>query len=124
MSSTVHAGTGPGAALRDVSEAVLERVTAKASRKTEDWTRRLNEVAAPDGATDRAGYEGLKTALLGGNPVWAALKGAWSGSGTNAKVLAVVSLVLMLLVAPVPTLLLLLGLLGAGLVMGVRALVR
>ncbi len=122
--SDVPGVSGPAAALRDLSEAFVEFATAKASRKADDWTRKLNAVAAPDGATKRAAYEGVKASLAGKNPTWPALKGAWSGASTKVKVAEVLILVLVLVLAPVPTVLLLLGLLVAGIIAGVRAAAR
>jgi hypothetical protein len=116
--------SGPATALRDLSEAFVEYATAKVSQKADDWTHKLNAVAAPDGATNRAAYEGVKASLAGKNPFWAALRGAWSGASAKVKAAEVLALVLVLVVAPVPTLLILLGLLVAAIVAGVRSAAR
>ncbi len=108
-------------AVRDVLEASLQKMTAKASQKTEDWSRDLEAVAASGGATRQAGLRGAKAGLQGKNPVWAAIKGAWAGASVKLRLAAVLLLVLLLLLAPVPTLLLLLGLLIAALVKAIRA---
>ena len=122
-------GAGPAAsslvtALRDLSEATVSYAAAKASHQVDDWTRRLNEVAAPEGATERAGFEGVKASMQGKNPVWAALKGAWLGASGKVRVAMVVSLILLLVQAPVLLLLLILALLVIGIVAAVRAAVR
>jgi hypothetical protein len=104
-----------------VLEATLQKVTAKASQKTEDWSRDLESVAASGGAAGQAGLRGATAELHGKNPIWAAVKGAWSGASVKLKLAAVLFLVLLLLLAPVPTLLLLLGLLMAALVKAIRA---
>jgi hypothetical protein len=113
--------TTPASAVRDVLEATLHKMTAKASQKTEDWSRDLEAVAASGGAKAQAGLRGAKAELQGKNPVWAAVKGAWNGASVKLKLAAVLLLVLLLLLAPVPTLLLLLGLLIAALVKAIRA---
>ena len=47
-------------AVRDVLEASLQKMTAKASQKTEDWSRGLEAVASSGGATRQAGLRGAK----------------------------------------------------------------
>ncbi len=105
-----------GAALHRLADASLRY----ASAKVEDWTGRLNAAAAPTGATQRAGVEVAKASVLGKNPVWAAVKGAWLGASGKARLAVVVSLVLLLVASPVLLLLLLLGLLVTGIIAAVR----
>ena len=116
-----NAAADAGAALRRLAEAAVGYATAKASHQVDDWTRKLNDFASPEGATERAGYEGVKASLTGKNPVWAATKGAWLGASGKVRVAIVVSLLLLAVLSPVALLLLILGLLVAGIVAGVRA---
>lgn len=116
--------SGSAPSFSDLFGAFVEVATAKASQKVDDWTRKLNDVAAPEGATSRAAYEGVKASLAGRNPFWAALRGAWTGASAKVKVAEVLALVLILVLAPVPTLLILLGLLVAAIVAGIRAAAR
>jgi hypothetical protein len=111
-------------ALSRLAEAALQAAAVKLSHKTEGWIREIEEYAASEGATGRAGYEGLKAHLLGKNPVWAAMKGAWWGASVGLRLVAVLVLMLVLLLAPVALLLLLLGLLLAAIVAGIRAATR
>jgi hypothetical protein len=109
-------------ALGRLAEAA-SRVAADAlSRKVDGWIRGLEEYA--EGPFGRAALEGLKAHLLGKNPVWMALKGAWRGASPALRLVAVLVLLLVLLLAPVALLLLLLGLLFAAIVAGIRAAIR
>jgi hypothetical protein len=120
--ASVSADLAP--ALGRLAEAAVQSLVAKLSHKAEGWIREIEEHAVPDGATGRAGYEGLKAHLLGKNPMWAAMKGAWWGASVRLRFVAVLVLVLFLLLAPVALLLLLLGLLLAAIVAGIRAATR
>ena len=111
-------------ALSDLREAALRYATAKASRKVEDWADDLNDFVASGGPTTQGVFEGLQAKLRGNNPVWAAIKGAWSGASPELKLAVVLILILTLLVGPVVLLVLVLGLLVAALVAGVRAATR
>jgi hypothetical protein len=99
----------------------LDYATTKLSQKADQLTGRLGESG---GAKQQAGARGARAALRGQNPVWAAIKGAWSGGGAAVKaaiVTAVVSLVLMLLLSPVLLLVFLLALLVAAAVAKLRS---
>ena len=111
-------------ALSDLGEAALRYATAKASRKVEDWADDLSDFVASGGPTTQAVFEGLRAKLRGNNPVWAAIKGAWSGASPELKLAVVLILILTLLVGPVVLLVLVLGLLVAALVAGIRAATR
>jgi hypothetical protein len=111
-------------ALGRLAEAAAHAAAAKLSHKTDGWIHQLEEHVASQGATERAGFEGLKAHLLGKNPVWAAMRGAWWGASVPLRLVAVLVLVLVMLLAPVVLVLLLLGLLLAGIVAGIRAAAR
>jgi hypothetical protein len=111
-------------ALSDLREAALRYAVAKASRKVEHWADDLNDFVASGGPTTQAVVEGLKAKLWGKNPVWAAIKGAWSGASPELKLAAVLILILALLLGPVVLLVLVLGLLVAAIVAGIRAATR
>jgi hypothetical protein len=116
--------TSLAAALSDLRDAALRYAAAKASRKVEDWAEDLNDFAASGGPTTQAVFEGVKAKLRGENPVWAAIKGAWSGASPKLKLAVVLILILTLVLAPVVLLVLVLGLLVAALVAGIRAATR
>jgi len=111
-------------ALSRLAEEALQATTAQLSHLAERWNRDIEEYAKSEGATGRAGYEGLKAFLRGKNPVWAAMKGAWLGASVRLRVAAVLVLMLLLLFAPVALLVLLLGLLVAAIVAAIRAATR
>ena len=111
-------------ALGRLAEAALQSATTKLSHKADGWIREIDEFAASEGATGRAAYEGLKARLLGKNPAWAAMKGAWWGASVRLRVVAVLVVMLILLLAPVVLVLLLLGLVVAAIIAGIRAATR
>jgi hypothetical protein len=116
--------TSLAAALSDLRDAALRYATAKASRKVEDWAEDLNDFGASGGPTTQAVFEGVKAKLRGKNPVWAAIKGAWSGASPKLKLAVVLILILTLVLAPVVLLVLVLGPQVAALVAGIRAATR
>jgi len=111
-------------ALGRLAEAALQAAAAKLSHKVDGWIRKIGEYPAAEGATEGAALEGLKAHLLGKNPVWAAMKGAWWGASVPLRLVAVLGLLLVLLLAPEVLLLVLLGLLVAAIVVGIRAATR
>ncbi|WP_216699272.1 hypothetical protein [Arthrobacter sp. H14] len=102
------------------------------SKRIDEVTDKLEDVAAGElkdlsasgGPLVNAGLGALRATMSGKNPVWAALKGAWSGASTKTKVIVVLCLVLILLLAPVVLVVLLLGLLVAAIVAAVRSATR
>ncbi|MCU1699310.1 MAG: hypothetical protein JWR34_5373 [Mycobacterium sp.] len=101
-------------------DAVLDRGVVL-TRKIQEWMDTLVEAVEHGGAGMKAGLEGIRAALTGKNPVWAAIKGLVSGLSGTAKVALVLLLVLGLVLAPVLLVVLLLALLVAALVAAVRA---
>ena len=101
-----HPAATPGAAFQTVMSSALEFVTGKISQKADNWTDKLNDAAggavedAASGAKDiaaeglgkladgggakqQATIKGVQAGLEGKNPVWAAIKGAWSGASST-----------------------------------------
>ena len=111
--------SGPGAAFGAIMSSAIGVVSAK----VDDWSDKLegvgsgapadasgtvdtvaDDVAEGGGAKHQAGVRGVQAGLEGKNPVWAAIKGAWTGGGTMVRaavVAAGVALILLLLVSPV-----------------------
>ena len=109
---TSRTSASPGAAFTRVVTTSLEYAMAKASG---------------GGARQQAGIKGVQAGLRGKNPVWAAIKGAWSGGGEMVKaaiVAAVVATLLLLLLSPVLLLVFLLSLLVVAAVEKVRSAER
>ncbi len=122
--TTATGATGFAPALSELLQAALRYATVKASRKLEHWAADLNDLVASGGPATQAVAEGLTAKLSGKNPVWAAIKGAWSGASLKAKLAVVLILLVAGLLAPVVLLVLVLGLLVAAIVMGIRAATR
>jgi hypothetical protein len=131
----VRADYGPADAFTSVLNAAVGSAAAKLEQKVVKWADKLNgvagdgdsseglaaladagldELAEGGGAKEKAGVEGVKAALHGRNPIWAAIKGAWQ-AGTPvvraAIVAAVASAILLLLLSPVVLVVFLLSLL-------------
>jgi hypothetical protein len=111
--------SSPGAAFGGIMSSAIGVVSAK----VDDWSSKLEEVAAGapgsatgvaddvaddvaagGGAKRQAGVRGVQAAMEGKNPVWAAIKGAWTGGSTlvrAAVVAAGAALLLLLVLSPV-----------------------
>jgi hypothetical protein len=83
-----------------------------------------NDMAASAGMAPSVGFQELKAKMLGGNPVWAAVKGVWMSAGVGMRVAVVAALVLVLLLNPLLLVVALLALLVAAVVAGIRAAAR
>lgn len=113
----------PADAFTRVVSTAVEYAVARVSRAADALAQKLTAEPAEAGATQRAGVRGAQAALRGENPVWAAVKGAWSGSSSTVKaaiVAAMVALLLMLVLSPVLLLAFLLSLLVVAAVAQVR----
>jgi hypothetical protein len=91
------------------------------ARQFLEWMDMLFEAVEHGSAGMRAGLEGIRAALTGKNPVWAAIKGLWSGLSGPAKAALVLLVVVGLLLAPVLLIILLVTLLIVALVAALRA---
>ena len=114
--------SSPGGAFGGIMSTAIGVV----STKVDDWANRLEAVGAGEsgaatdavddvaddlaeggGAKRQAGVRGVQAGLEGKNPVLAAIRGAWAGGGTlvrAAVIAAGVSVVLLLVISPVPLL--------------------
>ena len=101
-------------------DAVLARASTLAKR-FQGWMDTLFEAVENGSAGMRAGLEAVRAVLTGKNPVWAAIKGLWSGLSGPAKAALVLLVVLGLVLAPVLLVILLLALLVVALIAAVRA---
>jgi len=146
--STNPADQSPAGAFTSVLNAAVGSAAAVLEQKVVAWSDKLNDIAAGGdcsggltaladhgvdalaeggGAKQKAGAEGVKAALHGKNPVWAAVKGAWQ-AGTPVVRAAIIaagaSSVLLLLLSPVPLLVFLVSLLIIAAVQRARAATR
>jgi hypothetical protein len=141
----VRALQSPAGAFTSVLSAAVGYATAKLERKVGDWADKLKEVKAGDdssggpaaladygldavaegrGAAAKAGTEGVKAALHGKSPFWAAVKGAWQAGSPVVRaaiIAAAAAAVLLLLLSPVLLLVFLLSLLVIAAVHRARA---
>jgi len=138
-----------GSSFTDVLGRAVGDASTRLSSKVDDWTDRLEDVAAGtarkvssdlgdqaakgldelggDGAKQQAVTRGMAATLRGDNPLWASLKGAWSAGGVVVRaaiVTAAVALLLLLVVSPVLLLVFLLSLLVVAAVAKARAAAR
>lgn len=129
--------SGQGAELLKASaqqllQTVIANLATTASNKIDEVVDKIGDVAAADlgdlaasgGPLTTAGLGAVRAVMSGKNPVWAALRGAWSGTSTKIKVVIVLCLVLILLLAPVFLVGVLLGLLIAAIVAAIRSATR
>src|SRR3954453_8346450 len=108
--------------LGDVLNGAVGNLAAGLSSKVDGWADRLDDMAsgaghqAMEGLEDLADEGGAKQQALtrgaiagvrGKNPLWAALKGAWSGGSAAGKAAIVTALVGALLLAVISPVLLL-----------------
>ena len=124
---------------------VLTAAIGVVATKVDDWSTRLEGLAAGTGgasgtvddladdlaegggARQQAGVRGVQAGLEGKNPVWAAIKGAWTGGGTAVRaavVAAAVALLLLALLSPVVVLVFLLSALVLAAVARARSVTR
>jgi hypothetical protein len=89
--------------------------------KVQEWMDALVDAVANGGAGMKAAIEGIRAALTGKNPVFAAIKGFVSGLSGQAKVVIALLLALGLLLGPVLLVVLLLALVVVALIAAVRA---
>ncbi|GCE41774.1 hypothetical protein Rhow_005433 [Rhodococcus wratislaviensis] len=104
-------------ALRDRGEKEAQNLRQKFKK----WLASLVHEVIHSNAGAGAGLEGIRAALTGKNPVWAAIKALMSGLSGKAKVGLVLLLLVALLLGPVLLVILLLALLVAVIVAAVRA---
>jgi hypothetical protein len=123
-----EASTTPAEAFSRVTSAAVEYVTHRLSDTVGNLTDKAANAAAdemPGGSAMRqAEVAGVTAAVQGKNPVWAAVKSAWSGAGAQVKaaiVAGVVAIVLLLLLSPVLLLAFLLSLLVIAAIEKVRS---
>ncbi|NUR07739.1 MAG: hypothetical protein HOQ22_02125 [Nocardioidaceae bacterium] len=115
-----------GALFTDTLSNALGGATASLSSTVDGWTDRLDDVASGT-AKQRAVVEGAAAGVRGKNPLWAALKGAWSGGSAAVRaaiVAAVVGMVLLLVLSPVLLLVFLLSILVVAAVAKARSTTR
>lgn len=108
------------ASLRRLLGALLERGFGIALESVERLAGTFDEIAARGGVKVGALWGGATAGLSGRNPVWGAVKGAFSALSTPARAALIIALVLALLLLPVTVVLLLLALIGLAIIAVVK----
>jgi hypothetical protein len=92
------------------------------AKATEDSADGLDRLLAPRGPLEHATVSGIQAAVAGQNPLWAAVKGAWSSGTVKTRIVMVLLAVAVLLTAVVAVVVLLLTMLIEAVAAAIRAL--
>ncbi len=103
-------------------QAGVAYVAARAAKAIEDAADGLDQLVTPNGPLEHATVSGIQAAVAGQNPLWAAVKGAWSGGTITTRVVMVLLAVAVLLTAVVALVALLLTMLIEAVGAAIRAL--
>jgi hypothetical protein len=99
-----------GSALSQLGQALLKAAAARASEQIGEWTNKLSSTAKAAGSAEGVALAAGAASLSGRNPLWAMVKGAWTGASARQKTLMVLVGILVVVLLPVALLVLLLGL--------------
>jgi hypothetical protein len=108
------------ASLRRLLAVLLERGFGVVLDSVERLAGTFDEIAARGGVKMGALWGGATAGLSGRNPVWGAVKGAFSALSTPARGALIIALVLALLLLPVTVVLLLLALIALAIIAVVK----
>ena len=112
------------AAVEELVQAGVGYLAARVSKSIEDWTDGFDRLVTPHSPLEHATASGIQAALAGQNPLWAAVKGAWSAGTVKTRVVMVLLAVAVLLTAVVALVILLLAMLVEAVGAAVRALMH
>lgn len=105
-------------------QAGVAYLAARVAKAIEDSVDGLDRLVTPHGPLEHAAVSGVQAAVAGQNPLWAAVKGAWSGGTVKTRVVMVLLAVAVLLTAVVAVVVLLLTMLIEAVGAAIRALTR
>ncbi len=108
------------ASLKRLLKVLLERGFGVVLESVERLAGTFDEIAARGGVKLGALWGGATAGLSGRNPVWGAVKGAFSALSTPARVALILALVLALLLLPVTVVLLLIALIALAIIAVVK----
>jgi hypothetical protein len=108
--------------VEDLVQAGVTYLAARVAKAIEDSTGRLDQLVTPHGPLEHATVSGIQGAMAGQNPLWAAVKGAWSSGTLTTRVVMVLLAVAVLLTAVVAVVALLLTMLIEAVGAAIRAL--
>lgn len=107
------------AQVRRVLDAVRERSHAL-TKQLQEWMDTLFDAIENSSPRLKAVVEALRAVMSGKNPVWAAIKGLWTGLDAGAKALLILAVIVAILLLPVLVVVLLLALLVVAVIVAVR----
>jgi hypothetical protein len=110
--------------VEEVVQAGVAYLAARVTKAIEDATDGLDRLVTPHGPLEHATVSGVQAAVAGRNPLWAAVKSAWSHGTITTRVVMLLLTVAVLLTAVVAVVVLLLAILIEAVVAAVRALTQ
>jgi hypothetical protein len=116
------AGSSSASAVEELVQAGAAYLAARVTKVIEDAADGLDELVTPHGPLEHATAAGIQAAVAGQNPLWAAVKGAWSSGTITTRVVMVLLAVAVLLTAVVAVVVLLLTMLIEAVGAAIRAL--
>jgi hypothetical protein len=116
------AGTSSASAVEELVQAGVAYLAARVAKAIEDAADGLDQLVTPHGPLEHATVRGVQAAVAGQNPLWAAVKGAWSSGTITTRVVMVLLAVAVLLTAVVAVVALLLTMLIEAVGAAIRAL--
>jgi hypothetical protein len=103
-------------------QAGVTYIAARTAKAIKDSTAGLDRLVTPRSPLEHAAVSGIQAAVEGRNPLWAAVKGAWSHGTVTTRVVMILLAVVLLLTAVVALVVLLLILLIEAVGAAIRAL--
>jgi hypothetical protein len=116
------ADTSSASAVEELVQAGVAYLAARVAKAIEDAADGLDQLVTPHGPLEHATVSGVQAAVAGRNPLWAAVKGAWSSGTVTTRVVMVLLAVAVLLTAVVAVVALLLTMLIEAVGAAIRAL--
>jgi hypothetical protein len=110
--------------VEELVQAGVAYLAARVTKAITDAADGLDQLVTPHGALEHATVSGVQAAVAGQNPLWAAVKGAWSGGTITTRVIMLLLAVAVLLTAVVAVVVLLLTILIEAVAAAIRALTR
>jgi hypothetical protein len=110
--------------VEELVQAGVAYLAARVTKAITDAADGLDQLVTPQGPLEHATVSGVQAAAAGQNPLWAAVKAAWSSGTTATRVVMVLLAVAVLLTAVVAVVALLLTILIEAVGAVIRALTR
>jgi hypothetical protein len=117
-----EAGNFSASAVEELVQAGVAYLAARVAKAIEDSADGLDRLVTPHGPLEHATVSGIQAAVAGKNPLWAAVKGAWSSGTVKTRIVMVLLAVAVLLTAVVAVVVLLLTMLIEAVGAAIRAL--